>query len=260
MTLLLSSAKSKHDPYAQQIFVQDPFVVLNNGPRAHRITEGNWIFPFEGPVILFTPFLEERFKVVLSVEENVVFQEVLEPSVVRLLQLEKCEVSVKVERLRQMPAQILLELFHNEFINPCCGALKYRDVEKEFKRYFGRSFSHYLPKLEHLCHTYEDKQGDVWVVLHSNRKKMCLAKNTDAEYFFLLRRIECCLMVGDEPLTSLFRKISAEKKYRSLLASKFTVMNKFLLKHNDDFVWFQDDRKTTKILATKQRGSLINRC
>lgn len=146
--------------------------------------------------------------------------------------------------------ETIIQAFHDEKVNPSFGALPLEEIERLVCCKHGAEIDveYVLAAHDTICHTYEGKDGKVWVVLRSHCKKVTVTEEKCGSYAKLLRFLCSELSTREIPLGDLFRRVSHEPEFCTLLASNFTILKKFLVKNNHQFVWFQDEAsKTTKV-------------
>lgn len=152
---------------------------------------------------------------------------------------------------RDALSEAVIDIFHDEVVNPSFGAIRMDDLRNELAKKSAElitGLDSLLTQSEDLCHCYKGKDEAMWVVLHSHRKRLSISKDRSPSYSQLMKYLVGEVMVSDVPLSDLFRKICKTERFHQILASNFTVLKKFLIKFNSEFVWFQDGHaRTTKV-------------
>eukprot|EP00760_Papus_ankaliazontas_P021890 PhM_4_TR18760/c2_g1_i2/m.4267 len=166
----------------------------------------------------------------------------------------RCYIPKNIESTKKCDATLLSDIvhvFHDEKMNPSFGALRVNDLQEfvQRKNVLEHDLAALLASRKDFCHCYQGKDNEIWVVLHSHCKKVCVGHDNSFSYATLLQRVAGSLCGEEQSLGDLFRRVTKLDGFNTLLASNFTILKKFLIKHNTHFAWFQDEQsKTTKVV------------
>lgn len=144
---------------------------------------------------------------------------------------------ISVGRKDEADAQDVYSFFQNNE-SATCGAVKLTEVDGDIDS-DSASF-----------HKYCSRSGEEWIVLNTEAKRVNVLERPKKFTALLSSATSSLAKCCGETLCDAFRDVSLGTSNRPLLASNFTVLKKFLLKHNDAFVWRQDNSdRATRICA-----------
>jgi hypothetical protein len=144
-------------------------------------------------------------------------------------------IDISIGNIANKQCEDALDMFQT---NDACGALKLSEMVADID--------------SDLCsfHRYCSRSGEEWVVLNTEAKRVNVLERPTKFTSLLSSACKILAKVNGETLCDTFRYVSLGNAHRPLLASNFTVLKKFLLKHNDAFLWRQDNAdRATRICA-----------
>ena len=250
----------RHDPYRFQVVAEEEmFVVIVNGAICGSFSKStSFSLPKgESQVVCYSPFLAPTDEYELCVVQNGVsksFGNIQETKAVTFVCEQGGEIFVRFVRPSLFDnntevIQEVLDVFHDEKINPSFGALRMVDLKTAVCSK-NVDLEVILRENKDFCHCYAGKEKETWVVLHSHCKKVAVAREHSQVYALLLRHLTKQVGSEEVSLADLFRDVGKSPAFHCLLASNFTILKKFLIKYNSHFAWFQDEKsKTTKVVT-----------
>ena len=147
----------------------------------------------------------------------------------------------------------VLGLFQDNFVNPSSGALSYDYVRNHIdqKQLFNvLKFQRMVKNAGNPFYQYLGKDLCRWIVLHSSSKKPNFGFTRGKEYSDLLKFSVSQIMGEEVAMSDLYQLVRGEKTFDLLLSSNFTVLKKFLVKFNAEFLWFQDEASKKTLIST----------
>jgi len=219
-----------------QVTLPDHFVVILAGGMIHEVGIDCAFTALAGEVIVSTPF---EMSCTISADGSSVGSlkgakaVTFHLSCPATLTFQTSPASASLE-------QLIVDLFHDEGLNPAAGALSLEEISLCLKSTENEVMNALMN--ERIFRTYRSRVGALSVVLNCSVKRP--KSNIGCENDLLLGEIMKNLTGGMKTVNTLFNEIRTHPEYSRRLVAGFTTLKKFLAKNNREIIWFQEEKST----------------